>query len=106
MAQKTSIPSDYAQTLAEIKKRVRAAQYEVLKSVNKALIALYWGIGRIIAERQKEKSWGKAWHGLAARISRYERFFSPKHLVYVEVLSVLSGKSKTAANGCRDWMDA
>jgi predicted nuclease of restriction endonuclease-like (RecB) superfamily len=60
MSKKTPIPSDYAQALDEIKKRVRAAQYEALKAVNRELIALYWDIGRIIVERQQGKSWGKA----------------------------------------------
>lgn len=60
MAKKTPIPSDYTQVLEEIKKRVRAAQYEALKAVNRELIALYWDIGRIIVERQRGKSWGKA----------------------------------------------
>jgi predicted nuclease of restriction endonuclease-like (RecB) superfamily len=60
MAKETLIPSDYTQTLSEIKKRVRAAQYDALKAVNRELIALYWDIGRIIVERQQEESWGKA----------------------------------------------
>jgi len=60
MAKKTPIPSEYARTLDEIKKRVRAAQYEALKAVNREHIDLYWDIGRIIVKRQQEKSWGKA----------------------------------------------
>lgn len=54
------LPDDYPGLLQEIKGRIRAAQYEALKAVNKELIALYWDIGRMIAERQKEASWGKA----------------------------------------------
>jgi hypothetical protein len=42
------------------KGRIRAAQYEALKAVNKELIALYWDIGRMIVERQQETSWGKS----------------------------------------------
>src|SRR6266849_2408303 len=34
--------------------------YEALKTVNKELISLYWDIGRMIVERQKGKTWGKA----------------------------------------------
>jgi predicted nuclease of restriction endonuclease-like (RecB) superfamily len=45
--------------IAEIKRKVRAAQYEALKSVNLHLIKLYWEIGKSISEKQSE-SWGKA----------------------------------------------
>jgi len=54
------IQKDYAELLGEIKQRIRAAQYEALKAVNKKLISLYWDIGRMIVERQKGKTWGKA----------------------------------------------
>jgi predicted nuclease of restriction endonuclease-like (RecB) superfamily len=55
------IPSDYASLLAEVKERVRAAQYEALRAVNKELLSLYWDIGRIICERQAGgDSWGKS----------------------------------------------
>ena len=50
----------YLELLADIKQRIRSAQYEALKAVNKELIALYWDIGRIIQERQKGSTWGKA----------------------------------------------
>ena len=43
----------YPALLKEIKERIRSAQYEALKSVNKELISLYWDIGRVIIERQK-----------------------------------------------------
>lgn len=45
--------------IAEIKQKVRRAQYEALKAVNLQLINLYWEIGQSIAEKQSE-SWGKA----------------------------------------------
>ena len=45
--------------IAEIKTKVRQAQYEALKAVNVKLIDLYWEIGKSIAEKQSE-SWGKA----------------------------------------------
>ncbi len=43
--------ADYAQLLAEVKERVRSAQYAALKAVNTELVGLYWDIGRMIAER-------------------------------------------------------
>lgn len=60
MAKNKSIPKDYSQTLEEIKNRVRAAQYEALKAVNRELVALYWDIGSMIAQRQKDHGWGKS----------------------------------------------
>jgi predicted nuclease of restriction endonuclease-like (RecB) superfamily len=45
--------------IAEIKEKIRLAQYEALKAVNTNLIRLYWDIGRDIAERQGE-NWGQS----------------------------------------------
>lgn len=45
--------------IAEIKAKVRQAQYEALKVVNVHLITLYWEIGKSISEKQTE-NWGKA----------------------------------------------
>lgn len=53
-------PGDYPCLLSEIKERIRSAQYEAFKSVNKELVSLYWDIGRMIVERQAGKTWGKA----------------------------------------------
>jgi predicted nuclease of restriction endonuclease-like (RecB) superfamily len=55
-----SLPDNYPSLLQEIKGRIRAAQYEALKAVNKELIALYWDIGRMIVERQRGQTWGQA----------------------------------------------
>jgi len=54
------LPDDYAVLLAEVKERVRSAQYEALKAVNKELVALYWDIGKLIAEQQNREGWGKS----------------------------------------------
>lgn len=55
---RTSI--DYPAFLAEVKERVRSAQYTALKAVNTELVGLYWDIGRMIVERQAGETWGKA----------------------------------------------
>ncbi len=54
------LPNDYAGLLTEIKERVRAAQYQALRSVNKELVGLYWDIGKLILERQAGDTWGKS----------------------------------------------
>ena len=57
---KQLIPADYAALLAEVKERVRTAQYAALRAVNKELVGLYWDIGCLIVGRQSGKTWGKA----------------------------------------------
>lgn len=54
------LPADYAKLLGEIKERVRLAQYEALRAVNKELVGLYWDIGRIITRRQEAGTHGDA----------------------------------------------
>lgn len=51
---------EYPRLLAEIKERIRSAQYDALKAINKELVGLYWDIGRMIVERQENAGWGKA----------------------------------------------
>jgi len=51
---------EYGNLLIEIKQRIRSAQYEALRAVNKELIALYWDIGQLIVTRQQGESWGKS----------------------------------------------
>lgn len=49
---------DYASLLGEVKQRVRSAQYQALKAVNKELVRLYWDIGGMIARRQMDGKYG------------------------------------------------
>jgi predicted nuclease of restriction endonuclease-like (RecB) superfamily len=49
----------YQQFVAEVKERIRQAQYQALKAVNKEQIQLYWELGRLIVERQQQHGWGK-----------------------------------------------
>ena len=53
------LPAGYASLLTEVKQRVGAARYAALKAVNKELVGLYWGIGRMIVGTAKESSLGK-----------------------------------------------
>ena len=57
---KSNMLSDYPRLLEEIKERIRSAQYEALKAVNKELVGLYWDIGRMIVEKQEQAGWGQA----------------------------------------------
>lgn len=51
---------EYPRLLSGIKERIRSAQYEALKAVNRELVGLYWDIGRMIVERQELGGWGKS----------------------------------------------
>ena len=56
-----AMPRDYPSLLAEVKERIRSAQYDALRAVNKELVTLYWDLGRVICKRQADgTSWGKA----------------------------------------------
>lgn len=59
MGPEASTSAVYSAALAEIKERIRKAQYSALRAVNKELVGLYWDIGQIIVERQSAKGWGK-----------------------------------------------
>ncbi len=56
----TPSPVDYPQLLAEVKERIRSAQYAALKAVNTELVGLYWDLGRLIVEKQEQSGWGKS----------------------------------------------
>ena len=50
----------YTHLLAEVKERIRSAQYAALKAVNTELVGLYWDIGRMIVNRQTDAEHGSA----------------------------------------------
>jgi predicted nuclease of restriction endonuclease-like (RecB) superfamily len=81
------IPKDYAVLLNDIKQRIRSAQYEALKAVNTEMISLYWDIGRMIIERQKDEAWGKSVVERLARDLRAEfpgvHGFSTRNIWYM-----------------------
>ena len=54
------ISAEYLDFKNEITARIRSAQYEALKAVNKEMIALYWEIGKRITEQQAALGWGKS----------------------------------------------
>ncbi len=58
--QTTVSDSDYQQFVADVKQRIRQAQYQALKAVNKEQIQLNWELGKLIVERQQQHGWGKS----------------------------------------------
>ena len=54
------VAQDYGALLEAVRERIRSAQYEALRSVNRELVGLYWDIGRIIVEQQRDEAWGRS----------------------------------------------
>lgn len=52
--------AEYKPFLKEITEKIRGSQYEAMKTLNTALIRLYWEIGEEIFRQQQEKGWGKS----------------------------------------------
>jgi DUF1016 N-terminal domain len=50
----------YAKLLKEIKDRIERSRTRAIFSVNAELIRLYWDIGQMIDDRQREEGWGTA----------------------------------------------
>lgn len=72
---------EYLNFKNEITARIRSAQYEALKAVNKEMIALYWEVGKRITEQQTALGWGKIrcgkpFTGHTERVSGDKRIWS------------------------------
>jgi len=52
--------NDYINLVNEITEKIRQSQYEAMRTLNTALIRLYWEIGEEIYKQQEEKGWGKS----------------------------------------------
>ncbi len=80
----------YPELLAEVKERIRSAQYAALKAVNKELIGLYWDIGKMIVERQLDAAHGSAIAEQLATDLRMEfpgiKGFSRRNIFYMREL--------------------
>jgi predicted nuclease of restriction endonuclease-like (RecB) superfamily len=72
LAQELILPQDYEALLLALKERIRSAQLEALRSVNREQISLYSDIGRMIVERQQGETWGKSIVGTLAADLRKE----------------------------------
>lgn len=52
------LPLGYTDLLRDLKQRIQQAQLRTVLNVNKEIIKLYWDIGKIIVEKQKQQKWG------------------------------------------------
>jgi predicted nuclease of restriction endonuclease-like (RecB) superfamily len=81
------LPDSYAQFLADLMSRIRAAQLRASLAVNRELVLLYWQIGHDILDRQDREGWGaKIIDRLAIDLKRAfpeMKGFSPRNLKYM-----------------------
>jgi len=91
MSQATALPAGYAEWIADVKVRIRAAQQRAALAVNREMLQLYWQIGREILDRQAVAGWEA---GILSRIEadlRVEfpdiRGFSQTNLKYMRMFA-------------------
>ena len=86
-----ALPTDYAPLLADIKARVQVARIKAGLAANRELLALYWDIGRLILDRQRNEGWGaKVIDRLSADLQREfpgQQGFSPRNLKYMRAFA-------------------
>src|SRR5947208_12982200 len=61
------VPTGFPHLLKEVKARIQQAQTRAMLSINAELVRLYWDIGRLIDQRQKQEAWGA---GVIPRLAR------------------------------------
>jgi predicted nuclease of restriction endonuclease-like (RecB) superfamily len=87
----TQPPQGYAEWLAELKRRIHAAQQRATLAVNRELVLLYWQIGGDILERQAQQGWGAKVIDRLAKDLRAAfpdmKGFSPRNLKYMRALA-------------------
>ena len=59
-------PTDFAETLDALKRRVHEARYTLQRRANAELVALYWYIGHTILDKQRTSAWGS---GVVTRLA-------------------------------------
>jgi hypothetical protein len=52
--------SNYQPFLDQIVSKIQSARYEMLKSVSKQTVLLYWEIGKSVSEQMQNEGWGKS----------------------------------------------
>lgn len=87
----STLPSDYAPFLEELKARVRTAQLRASVAANSEMVMLYWSIGRDILDRQQRAGWGAKIIDRLAKDLTHEfpsmRGFSTRNLNYMRAFA-------------------
>lgn len=88
---KTGLPNDYAKVLVDIKNRITQTRLRTALAANSSMVLLYWDIGKVILQRQKQEGWGAKTIDRLSQDLR-ESFpdmsgFSPRNLKYMRAFS-------------------
>lgn len=89
-----TIPDDYPAFIQEIKDKITRERIRTVMSANTAMVILYWEIGSLILQRQREANWGAKiidrmsydlkqafpeMHGFSPRNLKYMRKFAEEY---------------------------
>ena len=55
---KADLPTGYAKVLRELKQRIEQTRLATVLAANKAMVRLYWNVGRTILAKQERDGWG------------------------------------------------
>lgn len=55
---KSMLPTDYPKVLNNLKERIQGERLWVTLAANSVMVLLYWDIGNVILERQRQQGWG------------------------------------------------
>jgi predicted nuclease of restriction endonuclease-like (RecB) superfamily len=55
---KSIVTQEYKEWLSDLKIKIQNSQIKAAVSINKELIQLYWDLGKMIVEKQKQSQWG------------------------------------------------
>ena len=87
-----SLPSNYADLLADVKRRVQEARVRAVLAANSELVLLYWDIGHRILKEQDQSGWGAKVIDRLAQDLRSSfpdmKGFSPRNLKYMRAFAV------------------
>lgn len=117
---RAGLPGNYAALLGEIKRRIQTGRLKAVMAANSAMVSLYWDVGRLILDRQRQAGWGAKvidrlsadlretfpdMRGLSPRNLKYMRSFAaawPDPAIVQEVLAQIPWYHHIALlEGCR-----
>jgi hypothetical protein len=70
----------YQPFLLEVLGKIRQARYEMLKTVSKQTVLLYWEIGKSVSEKVSSERWGKS------VVENFQKIYKQSSLVFVGFL--------------------
>ena len=94
-----ALPLNYAHIIGGLKEKIRRARQRAILSVNKELLQVYWEIGSVILEHQKDAGWGSKiidrlsadlktefpdFKGFSVRNLKYMRAFAETYPAFVQ----------------------